>query len=225
MRMLRPSLLAALAFLVLAPATARAQEGRRFADSWFWGAKGGVMTFWTPRVNHAPAPLIGFDMLITKRRAALYIAADQAFFKENSVYPVYDTGMISPDSSSFTPVGNAEAQIRDLRRITAALMAFPLEFGALRPYVGLGFALNMIGKTTVTGGATGNLQQESQEEFESTTAPLIIAGAQGTVGRFSVFGQGSLMPSQRQFLISGRSTFFVEGGIRINVGPSREAVR
>ena len=225
MRLLRSSLLAALASLALAPATARAQDGRGFADSWFWGAKGGVMTFWTARVNHAPAPVVGVDMLITKRRAALYIAADQAFFKENTVYPVYDSQSISPDSSSFIPVGNAEAQIRDLRRVTAALMAFPLELGALRPYVGLGFALNLIGKTTVTGGATGDMQPESQKEYESTTAPLLIAGAQGTVGRFSVFGQGSMMPSQRKFMISGRSTFFLEGGIRINVGPSREAVR
>jgi hypothetical protein len=225
MRLLRSSLLAALASLALAPATARAQDGRGFADSWFWGAKGGVMTFWTPRVNHAPAPVIGLDMLITKKRAALYIAADQAFFKENTVYPVYDTQSISADSSSLVPVGNAEAQIRDLRRVTAALMAFPLQYGGLRPYVGIGFALNLIGKTTVVGGATGDLQQQSQKEYESTTAPLIIAGAQGTVGRFSVFGQGSLMPSQTKFMISGRSTFFLEGGIRINVGPSREAVR
>jgi outer membrane protein W len=225
MRLLRPSLLAALAALALAPAAAQAQDGRGFVDSWFWGAKAGVMTFWTPRVNHAPAPVVGLDMLITKRHAALYIAADQAFFKENTVYPVYDTQSISADSSALVPVGNAEAQIQDLRRITAALMAFPVQYGGLRPYVGIGFSLGLIGKTTVTGGATGDLQQESQKDYESTTAPMLIAGAQGTVGRFSVFGQGTLMPSQTKFMISGRSTFFLEGGVRINVGPSREAVR
>ena len=225
MRLLRAPLLAALASLALAPATARAQEGRGFADSWFWGAKGGVMTFWTPRVNHAPAPLAGVDMLITKKRAALYIAADQAFFKENTTYPVYDTQSVSADSSTYVPVGNAEAQIQDLRRVSAALMAFPLQVSGLRPYVGIGFALNLIGKTTVTGGATGDLQTQSQKDYESTTAPFVILGAQGTVGRFSAFGQGSLMPSQSKFMISGRSTFFLEGGLRINVGSSHEGVR
>jgi hypothetical protein len=224
MRLLRPLTLAATAALAFAPATARAQGGR-FVDSWFWGAKAGVMTFWTPRVNHAPAPLVGLDMLITKRRAALYIAADQAFFTENSIYPVYDSQVLGPDSATLVPVGNAEAQIEDLRRVSAALMAFPKQYGVLRPYVGIGFALNVIGKTTTTGGPTGDLQVESQKEYESTTAPLFIVGAQGQVGRFSAFGQGTVMPKQTRFLISGRSTFFLEGGIRINVGSAREAVR
>jgi len=225
MRLLRPSLLAALASLALAPATARAQEGRGFIDSWFWGAKAGVMTFWTPRVNHAPAPVFGADMLITRRRAALYIAFDQALFSENTTYPVYDTGSISADSSVLVPVGTAEAKMENMRRVSASLMAFPVQWGGLRPYVGLGFSLNLIGKTTVTGGATGDLQAESQHDYESSTSPLIILGAQGTVGRFSAFGQGSIVPSQTKFLISGHATYFLEGGLRINVGSAREGVR
>ena len=225
MRLLRPSLLAALASLALAPATARAQEGRGFIDSWFWGAKAGVMTFWTSRVNHAPAPIFGADMVITKRKTALYIAFDQAIFSENTTYPVYDSGSISADSSSLVPVGNAEAKIENMRRVSAALMAFPIERGNLRPYVGIGFALNLIGKTTVTGGATGDLQAESQHDYESSTSPSLILGAQGTIGRVSAFGQGTLVPSQTKFMISGHASFILEGGVRINVGSSREGVR
>jgi len=225
MRMLRPLVLAGTVLLALAPASAQAQEARRFTDSWFWGAKGGLMTFWTPRVNHAPAPLIGVDMLITKRYAALYLAADQAFFKENSIYPVYDTQSLSTDSTTLVPVGNAEAQIRNMRRYTAALMVFPREYAIFRPYAGIGFSLNQINKVSNTGGATGDLQQESLNEFKSGTMPIVILGAQGQVGRVSVFGQGSIIPSRSDFLISGRSTYFIEGGIRYNVGPARERVR
>ena len=214
MRMLRRFTMAApAALLALATAAApvRAQTTRPFADSWFWGAKVGTMTFWTPTVNHAVAPMIGGDWLITRRSAALYISADQAFFDETSTYAtVSSTGAVS----------SADIQIKDMRRYTAALLAFPHMFETLRPYAGVGMTLNIIRRATLLNGA---LQSGALEDVQSTTAPLFMLGAQGQYRRVALFGQGSWIPTQRIFLINKRSTFFVEAGVRYNVGSSRES--
>ena len=213
MRMLRRFTMAApAALLALATAAApvRAQTTRPFADSWFWGAKTGTMTFWTPTVNHAVAPMIGGETMITKSRAALYLSADQAFFDETSTYgTIDDAGVVS----------SADIQIKDMRRYTAALLAFPTQFHGLSTYGGVGFTLNIIRRATLINGA---LPSAALENVQSTTAPLFMIGAQGQYRRVALFGQGSWIPTQQLFLINKRSTFFVEAGVRYNVGSSRE---
>jgi len=213
MRMLRPFTLAGTAILALAIAAApvRAQTTHRFTDSWFWGVKTGTMTFWTPTVNHAIAPVIGGEWMITKSRAALYVAADQAFFDETSTYAAY-----ASDGS----ISSADVQIKDMRRYTAALLAFPRTYGTLRPYAGLGMTLNVIRRATLVSGA---LESGAIEDVQSTTAPLFMVGLQGQYRRVALFGQGSIMPTQQRFLINKRSTFYVEGGVRYNVGSARES--
>ena len=79
MRLLR-SLTAGLALLVLVPVAGRAQEGRLFNDSWFWGLGGGTQTYWTSSVAHAAAPTVSLDWLITRTHWALLLGFDQAFF-------------------------------------------------------------------------------------------------------------------------------------------------
>ena len=54
-----------LALLSMLPVAASAQVGRNFKDAWFWGAKAGNMTFWTPRVNHGQAQFAGAEWLIS----------------------------------------------------------------------------------------------------------------------------------------------------------------
>lgn len=213
MRMLRPLTMAGTAILVVATAAApaRAQTTRPFTDSWFWGAKAGTMTFWTPTVNHAIAPLVGGEWLITKRRAALYVSADQAFFNETSTYATTsETGVVS----------SADIQIRGMRRYTGALLAFPRQYATLRPYAGLGVALNVIRRASIVNGSVAS---EAVENARSTTAPLLMAGAQGQYRRVALFGQATYMPTQNNFLINRRSTIYVEGGVRYNVGSARES--
>lgn len=224
MRMLRPLLLAGTALLALAPTAARAQAANRFVDSWFVGAKGGVMTFWTSRVKHAPAPLAGIETMITRKRAALYLAADMSFFKEPSSYQALGVQYPGTDSAFTYIAGDAEVQLKNMRRYSAALLAFPKDFGTLRPYLGVGLSVNNIITVGQTGGVVGPPADGTVEERQSTSAAMFLVGAQGQVGRVAVFGQGTFNPAQSRFLIGGRSIFYVEGGVRLNIGSSREKV-
>lgn len=235
MRMLRPSFLAALALLALLPASASAQEqSSRFVDSWFLGAKGGLLTFWTTQVHHAPAPIAGIETMITKRRVALYISAEQAFFKENSEFVVFnrDPERVTA-KDTLIPVAFGDVAMRNMRRYSASLYAFPFERGGLRPYLGLGIAMNEVRGTHIT-----NVRQfvdslptpccataESLESARSTTTALLTAGLQAQLSRVAVFGQATMMPRNHNSLLNERETFSIEGGIRYNIGPSREAVR
>ena len=224
MRMLRPLLLVGTAVLAAAPAAARAQQSDRFTDSWFVGAKAGVMTFWTTRVNHAPAALGGIETMITRKRAALYLSADMSFFNEPTTYPAVGVMYPGTDSAFSYIAGDAEVKMKNMRRYSAALLAFPKNFGTLRPYLGIGLSMNNIITATQTGGVAGPPPEGSVRERQSTTAAMFMVGAQGQVGRVAVFGQGTLNPAQSRFLINNKSVFFVEGGIRYNIGRSREKV-
>ena len=206
------------ALAMLAPRAAQAQTDRDFENSWFWGVKGGVMQFWTTDVNHAPAPLGGIDMLITRRNVGLNLSLDQSFFDETGSYTEYGFDGVALGTQG-------RARIQDMRRYQASIMAFPKRFGALRPYAGIGFALNVIQKTAVVTSDPAADAETSIEDVRSRGAMLLTAGIQGQYRRVSLFGQASVMPAQRRFFFSDAETVFVEGGVRIRVGSSRASDR
>lgn len=191
------------ALLALCPTIGAAQEGRLFTDSWFWGAKAGNMTFWTKNVRHGQAPLFGGEWLITRTHGGLYLSLDQAFFKEPSSIDL-GTGTLY------------QVNMKDMRRFTVAGMVFPTRRNLLRPYAGVGLALNFIQQAT----AVDPSKQTYADEQKTRAAPIILAGLQFQLKRFSVFGQGSYMPAQDGFLLNNNETYFLEGGIRWNMGSS-----
>ncbi|NUO64122.1 MAG: hypothetical protein HOQ11_08380 [Gemmatimonadaceae bacterium] len=203
-------LLAGLALIALAPRVGAAQEGRLFKDSWFFGAKAGNMTYWTTTTSHGQAPMLGGETLITRSRGGLYISLDQAFF-----------------DGTTTVIDGAGAQrivdIKDNRRATVAAMIFPKAFGWIRPYGGIGFAMNFMQQATARGGADATTQQIIDEQ-KTASAPIFIIGTQLQLLRFSVFGQGSYMPAQNSSLFNNNETYFVEAGIRYNIGSSIERI-
>ena len=215
MRTIR-SLATGLTLLALLPVVASAQEGRLFKDSWFWGAKAGNMTFWTTRVDRAQAPLIGVETMITRTRGGLYISGDMAFFEEESTLSSYSTG---------EPI---VVTIKDMRRFTAAAMIFPKSFGALRPYGGLGLSLNFIENVSIPGASSQferDIVNEAAADEKSRAAPIFMVGIQLQLLRLSVFGQGSYMPAQANFLLNNNETYFVEAGLRYNIGTSIDRPR
>ena len=203
-------LLAGLALIALAPRVGAAQEGRLFKDSWFFGAKAGNMTYWTTTTSHGQAPMLGGETLITRSRGGLYISLDQAFF-----------------DGTTTVIDGAGAQrivdIKDNRRATVAAMIFPKAFGWIRPYGGIGFAMNFMQQANARGGADATTQQIIDEQ-KTASAPIFIIGTQLQLLRFSVFGQGSYMPAQNSSLFNNNETYFVEAGIRYNIGSSIERI-
>jgi len=200
-------LLFGLVLLAVAPRVGAAQEGRLFKDSWFFGAKAGNMTYWTTTTSHGQAPILGGETLITRSRGGLYLSLDQAFFTGTTILN--------------DEVGSHVLDIKDNRRIEAVAMIFPKAFGWIRPYGGVGFAFNFIQSATPRT-PVGASTLAVIEEQKTRSAPLVMVGAQLQLLRFSVFGQGSYMPAQADFLLNNNETYFLEAGIRYNIGSSIE---
>ncbi len=205
---------AAFAAMLIVPALAGAQARRHnFADSWFWGAKGGLASFSTETVDNKVAPLVGAEWLITRQRFGLYIAMDETFFDETS-------------SVSDSQGGSFGVGVKNLRRFTAAGLIFPKQYGSLRPYAGVGFTLNFIGEA----GPTDSFSEPSDENFvrseiedrKDRPSFLAMVGAQTQFGSVSPFVQASYQPSHINFLLSGRPAYFLEAGVRVNVASAIE---
>jgi len=224
MRMIR-TLTAGLACVAFLPALAAAQaapqtlpqKARSFTDSWYWGAKGGVSIF-SSATEDITAPSVGAEWLITRTRIALYVSVDQAFFETEGA--VFDP----------TSVGSARlVNIKDSRRYNMQLFAFPKQFGAFRPYAGLGFSLLAIRDAEPTGTFTTPTSQDSiftrVDDESSRTAAVFTLGGQFDVQRFGIFVQASAMGTRNRFLINGKpNTYLLEGGLRYNLVDAIEKI-
>jgi hypothetical protein len=208
----------ALALVAMPSQVALAQLRHDFKDSWFWGVKGGVISFSTSTVENEVKPVVGGEWLLTRSRGALYIAVDQALFDA---------------SSSFTDtLGQSHTvTIRDMRRITGAAMAFPFSFDAViatfRPYAGVGFALNFLRTAELVAGLPSDSVARRDvsrrlEDQQDRAAPVLILGLQAQLGRIAAFAQGTIMPAETRFLLNGSPTMFAEVGVRFNAGRSKE---
>lgn len=205
--------LAAACAVAMLPAATAAQSVRGFNDSWFWGAKAGIASFSTSQVENATAPLVGAEWLITRSRFGLYLAGDQTFFTENS------------GIEDFTG-GEYVIELKDLRRFTAAGLFFPKLLESIRPYAGLGIAVNWIGDAVPTENFQSSLEAQyvnsEVADRRDRASFVFMAGVQGQMGRLAPFGQVTMQPSHTGFLLNDRAVYFLEGGIRINAGNSRE---
>src|ERR671924_1218927 len=103
----------ALAAVLVAtlPVMALSQPSRSFKDSWFWGVKGGVITFSTATVENRIEPVAGIEWLLTRTHGGLYLSLDQSMFNATSALV---------DTAGHTHRIN----IPDMSRATAALLAF-----------------------------------------------------------------------------------------------------
>jgi len=223
------------ALLLLNIGAADAQASRGFKDSWFWGAKSGLLNYQV--VNNAVAksplaPMAGGDWLITRSRGGLYLSFDYSFFSADSVFV----------NDSISPLDQAPRilEIGGLRRFTLAAMLFPMQTYRMHPYLGFGFALAHIARADPQGTCGGcpagstyrnatqeNLVLSTVKFFRSTATPVVMIGTQLRLPLASAFAQVTASPATDNFfLFSGsgwRTT--LEAGLRYNFGSSIERVR
>ena len=196
-------------------ADSAASARRGFADSWFWGVKGGAARFGTVTDGHKIAPLAGIDWLITRRRAALLLSAEQSFFSHTSA--VAEPGV--PGSARMV-------DLKDARRYSATVLAIPGMLGPVRPYAGLGLGIDLMRDASPQGDFESASQwatvQDEIDDGRSKASLLLVAGGQVQFGRAAVFVQGNVTPAQTRSLWNRGGVAQLEGGFRFNLAPSRE---
>lgn len=221
MRMVRTAAkaLAGLAFIPGLLAAQADASGKDFKDSWFWGIHGGAMMFSAGtgvKATNVTAPSIGGEWLITRTTVGLRVSLQQAFFEDQA-------GVFDPSvAGAVRPV-----EVKDWRRYSAELLVFPKAYGSLRPYGGLGLALNVLQNATPTGSFTSEEQLNQVftqvDESSSRASVVLTAGIQAGFGRSALFAQGSAMPTRNAFLLNRSAyTLVLEAGLRVNFGSAIE---
>ena len=209
------ALLASTAGALTAQIPAADTARRAFADSWFWGVKGGAAHFGTVTDGYKVAPLAGVDWLITRRRAALLVSAEQSFFSHTSA-------VAEPGSPG---VGRI-VDLKDARRYSATVLAVPGMLGPVRPYAGIGLGLDVMRDASPQGEFESQSHwasvQDEIDDGSSKASLLLVAGGQVQFGRAAVFVQANATPAQTRSLWNRGGVAQFEAGFRFNLAPARE---
>lgn len=224
MRTIRGLTIAAL--LLVNAGTAAAQASRGFKDSWFWGAKAGLLSYQVQDAGVSKNNLDimgGGDWMITRTNGGLYVSFDYSFVSADSLF-VNDS--ISPLDSVPRVV-----QLSGMRRFTIAGMLYPMQTYRLHPYIGLGISLSHLSKVepqgTYRNATQQNLVLSTVQFFRSTATPTFIGGAQLRLPLASLFGQLTASPANDNFFLFTGSNWRLtaEAGLRYNVGSSIDRIR
>ena len=211
MQKLRAVAVALVATIVIS-ASADAQGVRNFDNSWFWGVKSGVNTFSVPGHGNTSTVDLGIDWLITRTKGGLYVSGNQSIFER-------DLEFGDPTSNT----GARTVRVNDMRRITFAAVAFPKHFGGITPYGGIGYMIAVLGDARVFVDSANtfpnNAFLDEMDRERSRGAVIGLAGLQIRTKRAAIFGQETLVPSNRDFLFRSVLSFF-EFGVRWNFGSS-----
>lgn len=224
MRAIRGLTIAAL--LLVNAGTAAAQASRGFKDSWFWGAKAGVLSYQVQDGGVAKSNLGllgGGDWLITRTNGGLYLSFDYSFISADSLFV----------NDSISPLDTVPriVQLSGMRRLTIAGMLFPMQTYRLHPYIGFGVSLSSIARAepqgTYRNATQQNLVLSTVQFFRSAATPTFIGGAQLRLPLASLFGQVSASPANDNFFLFTGSNWRLtaEAGLRYNVGTSIDRMR
>ena len=216
------SLAVAGALLAFASAASMAQSARPFQNSWYWGLKGGS-TFTSSSSNSSVvAGMAGVDWLITRNRGGIYASFDQSFLSQ---YATLADSVAPTDTPS-------KVNIKDLRRLTIALMGYPGDWERFHPYVGLGVMYNQVGQVKHMGTFGSSDQANAYTQivgaYKSVFTPALIGGAQWDVRNVALFAQAMAWQANQQFFLSSPShgaNASIEIGVRYNFGSSIEKDR
>ena len=203
-----------IALIALMPSIGAAQESRLFRDSWFWGLNAGVMNMSTQTVSNQNATVINGEWFITRTHGGLYLSAGEAFFTIN--------GTINDNNG--TPYN---VQIKDMTQVMADAIVLPVAWGGVHLYAGGGFILNVAHSAVVTDTILNpNTKTQVNQNLNNSKDCIcfnLLAGVHVQLKRAALFGNLIWMPTPTTFVLNGNSSWFLEGGIRFNFGPSNES--
>jgi hypothetical protein len=216
--------LAVAALMSLGVSAASAQTTRHFENSWFWGVKGGLLSYQVFSDTSAFTWMAGGDWMITRKKGGLYVAYDHSFLGLDSVFV----------NDSLSPLDTAPrvVHLRGLRRFTFSGVLFPFDNDRLYPYIGAGVTLSAIASAEPQGqyrnGTQQNLVLNTVATFKSVAAPTFMIGTQLRLPFLpSAFIQATATPASNNFFLfmgqGWRTT--VEAGARYNAGSSIDEMR
>lgn len=206
---------ALVALLFVSASDTQAQSARPFENSWFWGVKAGTLSFATDDQSKTVGT-IGADWVITRKTGGLYVSFDMANF--TSTARVVDANAGG---------GFRQIELNDLRRIGVAGMFFPVKYGRVRPYAGIGFNLDLLGDATVVTDSADTTSDSPDQSFfrdvterRSQVSLMFLGGAQADLSRLAIFAQASITPDAGELLIGRNPIVGIQFGVRYNVGTS-----
>lgn len=239
--------LAVAAVVALDVSVASAQSTRGFTDSWFWGLKGGAITYSVFQGRDDPAagpnfiaPMIGADWLITRKQGGLYVAYDHALI-EGSLF-VNDSVHPDDECPGALRTSCRRVDVSGMHRLTLAGMIFPLQTTFMQPYFGLGVNFSHVAAAEVDtlayvadfgfpyrSATQFQLINNTIQQFRTEASPTAILGTQLRFPFVSVFGHVSATTATDNFLLAspgGRGfRLSFEAGARYNIGSSIDRMR
>lgn len=207
MKLSRVALVALFCAPLARPAAAQATGGHDYR--WYWGAQTGAFLYRTNAQKYHFDPIIGIHWLITRRRGALYVGGEEAFFTSDATAGVTDPATGTGYTVAFSKV----------RRIFAGLMAFPLQ-GHIEPIVGVGLSMN----TVVDARPNSAAGQAAADEAANKADAWVLGGVQINVGNLAVFGQYVVSTAANSWLLI-QEQHSIQGGVRYSLGKSKEDIQ
>jgi hypothetical protein len=204
----RVALVALLCAPLARPAAAQANGGDH-PYKWYWGGQAGALLYRTNAQKWYFDPLVGVHWMITRKRGALTVGGEEAFFTSDATAGVTD----------FTTGTGYTVAFSKVRRIFAGLIAYPLP-GHLEPIFGGGIGLN----TVVDPRANSAAGQFAADEASNWANFWLLGGIQINVGNLAVYGQYVLGTSASNKLLRNEQ-HSIQGGVRYALGKAREDVQ
>jgi len=198
--------LAIAALLVLASAAPLAAQIQDWQNQWYWGAKGGLLSYSLPS-GKANQPQVGGEWMITSKRTALYAAYSSTFKQSGDVFT--------------TSTGTTVPVVYDaMQRIQIAILVLPWG-GNIQPYAGGGFVIETLSNAAVNSTTPTTVQTAFVQQHSSGGFALAMVGVQFRYGKLAIFGQAQFSPQGRDFMLPNGSSSF-EAGVRYAFLGARE---
>lgn len=208
MRPLRILLGAAL-FTAAAAGPLTAQRIQPWQYQWFWGVRGGVVSYELPSFGRQFAANAGAEWVITARRVALHIGYDQSFAGATDSFAIQGLG------------GLNEVSFDGLRQLQIDVIAIVGD-KALQPYVGGGFVIETLTNARSTQASPSTTVEDAIANASSGGFLHLMAGVQYRFApKTAIFGTFGYSTQGRDFLLAGSAMTF-QGGIRHAFLPSKE---